>query len=190
MEHFKGETFSLNLGRLTRNFKKAIREIEESFDRNSVKLKDIAKINSKGQAVLKKAYLIREFDLVKNIYSHKKYRDDVKGLYVFASSKRNGKLHLEYVGISKTLFKRLKDHAYGKTRYMATLVYLMASHDHEKRGMKKKTFKLENYREEVQAKIRNWRIALYPIKDSFELYMTEPYLAYHWKARWNSFETH
>ena len=54
-------------------------------------------------------------------------KHELKGLYVLYSA--NNKT---YVGISRTIFRRLKQHFYGKNHNESTLVYMMALEEYKK----------------------------------------------------------
>ncbi|MFY0627002.1 MAG: hypothetical protein JXR07_11940 [Reichenbachiella sp.] len=121
-----------------------------------------------------------------------KPQNEVKGVYVFYADKKP-----IYVGISRGILGRMKDHFLGKTHYSASLVYLMLRDEYDRENGelyvgKRSDFKLfEDKRADTQSGMRdNWDISIIPIKDNYEMYFTEIYLACHLKTYWNSFETH
>ena len=44
--------------------------------------------------------------------------------------------------------------------------------------------------EEKQKIIRNYKVAILPEKEFFDMYFMEAYFAGKWKTEWNSFKTH
>jgi|GEM_PF-1572923 len=118
-------------------------------------------------------------------------KNEVKGLYIFFE---NGEPI--YVGISRTILRRLKNHFLGKTHNTASLVYLILrdKHDREKGlflGERAELSLFNSEREPKQEEMRSkWSISIIPMEDNYEMYLTEFYLACHLKTKWNSFETH
>jgi predicted GIY-YIG superfamily endonuclease len=99
-----------------------------------------------------------------------------------------------YVGISRTVVKRLTQHLNGGSHYVASLVYRMAStaYPHELKrdqAMKDEQFKVEFVKH--QAALRQMRFAFVPITNDLELYIFEAYAAMALDtAQWNTFRTH
>lgn len=118
-------------------------------------------------------------------------KNEVKGIYIFYKDDVP-----QYVGISRKVLTRLKNHFLGTSHFQATLVYLMLRDKHDRLNgiYKEERAKLPLFqaeREQVQSEMRdNWKISIKPIEESYRLYMTEVLLACHLKTRWNSFETH
>jgi hypothetical protein len=189
MKNYKGEQYPRNLNAIYKDFEVAAKIIEKFFKANPIKIKEIAK-EENGQIILNKDLMIKKFKLENYIKSSENYGRDLKGIYVFADIDNAGKIEYKYVGISRSLFKRVKDHGFGKTKYMATLANLMAKHYYNEEYGSKEGFELKNHLHKSQSEIKNWYIALYPIDCNFELHMIEPHLSYHWKSYWNTFETH
>ncbi len=131
---------------------------------------------------------LKEVDKVETLQGKK---NEVKGIYIFYDDDIP-----VYVGISRKILARLKNHFLGKTHFQATLVYLMLRDKHDKRGEEYmgKRDQLPIFieeRETLQEEMReNWKISIIPIPKNYELYMTEVFLACLLKTKWNSFETH
>lgn len=125
-------------------------------------------------------------------------KKDFKGLYILSDEGV-----VQYVGISKNVLLRLKQHFTSSSHYSASLVYLMALKEHERaviesgdkeykyKGLRKELPNFDNFRKLQQEKMRNsWRISFIPEGDSFHLHVLEAYAACELKAKWNSFQTH
>ncbi len=123
--------------------------------------------------------------------SEQRKKNEVKGLYIFYEDNKPA-----YVGISRTILKRMKNHFRGTTHFEATLVYLMLRYEHdEKHGLytgERKDFpRFETHRvSKQQEMIDTWKISIIPELDNYKMYFFEIYLACHLGTYWNSFETH
>ncbi len=119
--------------------------------------------------------------------------NEIKGLYVLAKVDA-GKPVVINVGISQTILRRFYQHTCGKTHNQSTLGFYMALHKHNATNPehlgRRDDFPYSDYLDGCLDDIRNLRFAIVPIDDNFELYMAEVYLACHYKAYWNTFETH
>lgn len=93
-----------------------------------------------------------------------------------------------YVGISGTIFRRLKQHGWYKLHNEATLAYLKASSKEKYIGERKN---LEYTKIEEQQKIiRQYKVATIAEPIDFDLYFMEVYISGKLKTLWNSFKTH
>ena len=116
--------------------------------------------------------------------------NEIRGIYIFYENDVP-----IYVGISRGILRRLKNHFLGKTHFEASLAYLIARNSHDNEigiymGERSK-FPFDKYLSNIQSDMRqNWKISIIPIEDSYEMYFTEFYLACEMKTKWNSFETH
>lgn len=136
--------------------------------------------------------------LSEEILKHLDRKKDFKGLYILTYE--DGKV--QYVGISKNVLLRIKQHFVSNSHYSASLVYLMALKEHEKRKqVKNKNYKykdlrkdlpnFKNFRKNHQQIMRErWKISFVPESDGFHLHVLEAYAACELKAKWNSFQTH
>ena len=116
-------------------------------------------------------------------------KKDFSGCYLLIS--RNKPI---YVGISKTVLKRLKQHACGTTHFDATLAYRIASkkmpHNYTRSyAMKNNEFKTQF--NSAKGYIRRLKVAYVEINNPLVLYIFEPYCAMKFNTSvWNTFETH
>jgi predicted GIY-YIG superfamily endonuclease len=104
--------------------------------------------------------------------------NEVKGLYIFYEN--NIPI---YVGISRTILKRLRHHFLEKKHNEATLVYLMLRHDHDEThglyfGERAALPNFDMERGVLQEQMRkDWKIAIIPENDNYKMYFSEIYLA-------------
>jgi len=115
--------------------------------------------------------------------------NEYKGLYVFGEE-INHKIIPVYIGISRTVYRRLRQHGFGKLDNQCSLAYLMAKHDNSK--IERATIH-EKYEKELTHKkevVKSFKVALYHIEKDYDLYFLEVALAAILKTKWNSFRTH
>ncbi len=121
-------------------------------------------------------------------------------MYVFGEKDEN--IIPVYVGISRDIFKRLKQHGWGKTHNAATLAYLIADKEFRYNSnvrelgfsvvSKSQRKHIENEADVPKAKelVRRFKVAIYPIENDYELYFHEVAVAGILQSKWNSFRTH
>ena len=120
-----------------------------------------------------------------NVNSGKfKSKNEFKGLYVFGEEVK-GKINPVYVGISRTVYRRLRQHGFGKKHNECTLAYLMAKNEKLTR-----VICTNNILQPKKEVIRKYKLVLYPVLDDYKLYFYEVALAGIFKTKWNSFRTH
>ena len=115
--------------------------------------------------------------------------NEFKGLYVFGEEV-NHKIIPVYIGISRTVYRRLRQHGFGKRHNECSLAYLMAKHENsniERANIHKKFEKELIRKKEI---VKSFKVALFPIEKDYELYFLEVALAAILKTKWNSFRTH
>lgn len=122
--------------------------------------------------------------------SNSKIKDEIRGLYVFGElDLKSEQVIPKYVGISRTIFRRLKQHGWGKKHNEATLAALKAIYKKTHTEKLRSTMK-EDIIKEQQEIIRNYKVVILPIENDYDMYFIEVYLAGVWKTEWNSFKTH
>ncbi|APC14649.1 excinuclease ABC subunit C [Pseudomonas frederiksbergensis] len=103
-----------------------------------------------------------------------------------------------YVGISRGVIGRLRQHVFGKTHFDASLAFRIAMAKHPDRTIAKLT-RSEAMEDplfgtsfmEAQVYLRSLQVAAIAIENALELYVFEPYCAVDLDThQWNSFETH
>ena len=103
-----------------------------------------------------------------------------------------------YVGVSRGVIGRLRQHAYGSTHFDASLAYRIAFTRHPDRAIETWTrdmvMKNKHFRTsfaQAQSYLRSLRVAAIEIENALERYVFEPYCAMKLDThQWNSFETH
>lgn len=118
---------------------------------------------------------------------NRKEENEIKGLYLFGD-KTTGDTVPVYVGISGSIFRRLKQHSWGKNDNESTLAYLMAQYNTGHNGKRSKIDPMEL--ERMRSIVRNFKFAVYPESDDYRLYFLEVYVAGALKTKWNRFKTH
>lgn len=123
--------------------------------------------------------------------SERRKMNEVKGLYIFYENSKP-----IYVGISRAIIRRLKNHFLGRSHFEASLVYLILRDKHDNtrglyQGERATLPQFLDERASMQAKMRaDWDIRILPMQDNYMMYFIEFYLACKLKTKWNSFETH
>ncbi|SDI01622.1 hypothetical protein SAMN04488062_12026 [Flavobacterium omnivorum] len=116
--------------------------------------------------------------------------NEFKGLYIFGEEK-DGRVIPVYVGISRTVFRRLRQHAWGKNHNECTLAYLKTRDKWKKEGKITDRASITN-EDMTPAKkvIQNYKVVLHSVPKDYDLYFLEVVLAGKFKTKWNSFRTH
>lgn len=114
---------------------------------------------------------------------------DFSGCYVLMQNEKP-----IYVGISRSVLQRLRQHVRGGTHFDASLAYRIAAkrtpHNHTRSiAMEKMEFKAEFDR--AKEYLRSLKVAYVQILNPLVLYTFEPYCAMYFDTlEWNTFETH
>jgi predicted GIY-YIG superfamily endonuclease len=126
---------------------------------------------------------------VRSILSGLRRSGDFSGCYVLL---REGKPF--YVGISRAVVQRLRQHVTGNTHFDASLAYLMAT---EKTGHKMKRADamqdaaLRTAFDQAKALLRDCSVAFIEVDNPLELHLFEAYCAMELDTcEWNTFRTH
>lgn len=118
---------------------------------------------------------------------------DVSGCYVLIETGKP-----IYVGISRGVIGRLRQHVFGKTHFDASLAFRVAIARHPDKTIARLT-RSEAMQDplfgssfaEAQSYLRSLQVAFIAIENPLELYVFEPYCALELDThQWNSFETH
>lgn len=126
---------------------------------------------------------------VKTILSDLGRSEDFSACYVMLSRGRP-----VYVGISRKVISRLRQHVRGTTHFDASLAYRMAEaknpHDQQRsEAMRRPAFKKEFLK--AQSYLKGLQVAIVEIPDDLELYLFEVYCSMELDtAKWNTFKTH
>ena len=120
----------------------------------------------------------------------RKIASDFSGCYVLLDGKT-----AVYVGISRKVLHRLRQHMLGKDHFAASLAYAMAKKGHTlPLGTRKKSMQDVNFADAFKASqeyLRGLLVAAVAIENPLELYVFEAYAAMELgTAEWNTFRTH
>lgn len=123
-----------------------------------------------------------------NIKSGKvKTNNEFKGLYIFGEE-MNGKIVPVYVGISRTIYRRLKQHGWGKKHNECSLAYLKARFYDNK--LTRASIDNETHLVPKKEIIQSYKVVLISVELDYDLYFLEVAIAGLLKTKWNSFRTH
>ncbi len=162
---------------------KAIVLEEKLQDENCPRLSDLY-IKEEGKN------RFRQVGLFKGLGYEANNKNEFKGLYVFAEE-IDGRITPVYVGISRTVFRRLKQHGWGKHHNECTLAYKLAKRKFHKENPKvKRKEVIEDELKFGREAVQNLKVALIPVQEDYDLYILEVLLAGYWKTKWNSFRTY
>ncbi len=99
-----------------------------------------------------------------------------------------------YVGISRGVLARLRQHVTGATHFDASLVYAIAQRRTPKQGKRAEVMKDAEFKKAFSAAqqyLRSLDVAFVEIDNPLELYVFEAYAAMELKThQWNTFRTH
>lgn len=116
-------------------------------------------------------------------------KGSIQGLYALFRGKRP-----YYVGISRHILRRLRQHGRGKSHFDASLAYRIARAKLEVSGTRSQRMKHKGFRAEfdkAQGVLNSARVVIVPIDDDVTLYLFEVYAALKLRtAPLNSFRTH
>jgi hypothetical protein len=140
-----------------------------------------------------KRYPVSEFAKLNNgvssICRNLNIKQNISGLYAFF---KDDKSH--YVGISRNIVKRVRQHVTGNTHYDASLAYYMAKRASGMEGRRNQLMKNDIFMREfliARGIILNMSVVFVEINDPITRYLFEVYAAMKLDTRdWNTFETH
>lgn len=114
--------------------------------------------------------------------------NDFSGCYVFMGDKPI------YVGVSRGVVGRLRQHLTGKTHYDASLAYSMAQRRRKTHGKRCDVMRIPEFLVEFRAAqqlLRSLSVAFIPIENPVVLYVFEAFAAMCLETHeWNTFRTH
>lgn len=116
-------------------------------------------------------------------------RKDFTGLYVFYEDNRPF-----YVGISRSVISRIRQHVLGRTHNDASLVFKMASTAYGVKAKRKDLMADEQFRgvhEKMKDKVKSMTVSFIQVENDLVLYLLEVYVAMKLDtSEWNTFRTH
>jgi len=115
--------------------------------------------------------------------------DPRSGCYVFLARQRP-----IYVGISRSVLSRIRQHVLGKTHSDASLAYLMAKRKLTGRGTREAAMQADDFQQvfrDAQSDLKTLSCSFISIPNALELYLFEAFAAMELNtAEWNTFVTH
>jgi len=189
MKNHKKEEIVINIRKLADNSYQIAESISKKFYENKCpSLNELFVLKQNGSVYTQK-------DIIE------KYNISGKGLYVLGKEENNTIIPV-YVGISRDITTRLKQHGWSKNHNQASLAYLITMHSYSQNfsltepsfqvvSKTKRKYIKENDPDFIKAKeiVRNYYVVTYPIKGSYELHFHEIAIACILKTYWNSFRT-
>jgi len=182
------------------NYKdEVIPDYNELLDNINFEITDHAIYRFSDIYILKNNEVVKNIDFINSNFKYNSFLNkndkkcnEIKGLYIFIDENEKP----IYTGISKTIFRRLKQHIVGKNHNESTLVYIISlklfkdKYKKEYEG-ERKDFPLDEFRYEIQSIIKEkWKFIIIPETDNYKLYFKELYISCKFKTFWNTFETH
>ncbi len=114
---------------------------------------------------------------------------DFRGCYVFLETGRPF-----YVGISKKVIERIRQHLRGRSHFEATLAYRMAKRDALGKRTRAENMDSPTFMRRFALKrqrLAQADVAFVEVQNPLELYLLEVYAAMELRTdRWNTFDTH
>ena len=178
------ELFPADINVLIQKCENTIVLIKERFaNPNCLLVKELYNIENNAR----QKDFITKLQINCNTKLNSEINNELKGIYVF-SEMINGNIVPVYIGISRTVFRRLRQHTFGTNINSATLAHLKAK---ERLGLGKISETLIKLELQVgQEKIKNYRLVVIPEMNDYDLYFMEVYIAGKLKTKWNNFKTH
>lgn len=191
--NYKKEPYPENVSSLLNNAEVLATEIIKKLNAASCKKINELYYFEKGR-IKRNDTLFNALGYSPNTYlktkSKKITNNEFKGLYIFGDE-IDGQIIPVYVGISRSVFRRLKQHAWGKKHNECSLAYLKSKHQFEieEKEISRATITNDDM---LPAKtiIQNYKVVLVPVQNDYDLYFLEVVLAGKFKTKWNSFKTH
>lgn len=109
---------------------------------------------------------------------------DISGVYVLFD-----KDIPVYVGISKQIVKRIKQHMKGKRHNESTVAYIIYSKRFPHTAERAKS-QYDRYRLEIQKEMLLWGVKIILEDDPYAMDFLEKYFAIKLQTKWNTFSTH
>jgi hypothetical protein len=169
----------------------AIDKCEHNFSKlaSEVLPRYLAKVRDKMKSPTPMSGFAQKGIGVRTLLQRQNLEDDFAGYYVFLEDSIP-----KYVGISRGVLGRLRQHVYGTTHFDASLAYRIAAtrfrHDYT-RSDAMLAPEFEPHFQWAQDYLRNLHVAFVEIDNPLELYIFEAYAAMELDTSlWNTFDTH
>ncbi|TGM04823.1 endonuclease [Leptospira barantonii] len=168
------------------------RDFEEITQVRIPKIFSILSERLKNQFPMNRFYEfgIGETQMSNSIRSHfnLKSTEEFSGCYVFSEGEEH-----KYVGISRNVVLRLRQHLKGKNFTHSSLAFKITKKKMNLGLTNKESMRNEEFLKEfrnVQKRISTWGLSVIEISDPVELYLFEVYASLKLNTVYNNFETH
>ena len=187
MKNFREERFPDDFEKLIQKCEQTVLLVKERLnDPDCVLVKDLY-LNGNGRK--QKDFLEKlKVECNSKLNKSRLIENELQGLYIFGEVSDSNNITPVYVGISRTVFRRLYQHTWGTKHNQTSLSYLKAKHFNNYSGKRENL--PEDLLREQQNKIKNYRVVVIPESSNYDLYFMEVYIAGKLKTIWNSFKTH
>lgn len=184
--NYRKEPYPENLEILLKEADELAVTLQIELSKNSTpKLNDLYRV-VKGKTIRQKE-VFEHLGYFPNEVSGKSTKDnEFKGLYIFGEEIDN-KVVPVYVGISRTIFRRLRQHGWGKLHNECSLAYLFTK---ELNSGTSRNSVTHSELHPSKKQIRNFKVVLLAVENDYDLYFLEVALSGFLKTKWNSFRTH
>ena len=189
ISNYKGEKFPDNLTSLLLESERMAAEIKNNLI-NAPTLGELYHYDDTSKKVFRQKEKFPPLICNSKLSSKHKSDNEIMGLYIFGEPIDNT-VEPVYVGITRTIYRRLKQHGWGKWHNQCTLAYIMANkHYHNNEFDKSRKDLPERELDDMKKKLRKHHVMIIPVDLDYELYFLEVALAGLLETKWNSFRTH
>ena len=125
------------------------------------------------------------FELNSRLVAKAANKNELKGIYVFIENETP-----VYVGTSRTIFRRLRQHGWGTKQGQCSLACTIAQDIlYGTEFLNEKLHIPHAELTEAKEKVQDFKVCLMPVDEDYDLYFLEVALAGLLKTKWNNFRT-
>lgn len=156
-----------------------------------LKLKNLYEIKKRGidDIIEAKKSTFEKFGKFNAFASKKRLtKTELGGLYIFYTMEKDT-IDFQYVGISRKIISRLRNHGWGSHSNSSTLAFLKAKED----GISRKSYNVKDsdIRQPYLKQVLNYYVFILPYMEcTYKLQLLEVIAACNLQTYWNTFKTH
>ncbi len=187
--NYNNETYP-NLDKLIQKCENTYQDIQQKLLNIDFKVADLYNGKVDDKRATKSAIYSDKLSFTLNAkLNPKKDKNDteLQGIYIFVEKVNNGYKPV-YIGISRTIHRRIRQHYRGNRHNEATFAYLMAKYKLNHTD-NREYISIKDLNEQKKI-IGSYGLIIIPEKSHYDMYFMEVYLAGKLKTKWNSFKTH